>query len=217
MSDRNNNIVIIDPAINKPVYESFNFISLIANNKVTYHMPALFGTESLDTIENMKCLIILGSAASVHHNSNWQLKIIKVLECALKKNIPVLGICYGHQLIAYVHGGTIKKLWVGEKKKGIRKVHLLHEPFNNISDEINLVYTHNEGMTDCPTDFEILASSKMCPIDGIISNNKLIYGFQPHIEATKQFFVEESIITNQDDVIVNTNKELLLKFFSLVK
>ena len=204
MSDRNNNIVIIDPAINKPVCESFNSIPLIANNKSICHMPALFGTENLNTIENMKCLIILGNAASVHHNSNWQPEIVKVLEYAIKKRIPVLGICYGHQLIAYIYDGIIKNLWAGEGKKGIQKVHLFQKLFNNISDEINLIYTHNEGITDGP-------------IDGIISNKKLIYGFQPHIEATKPFFVEESIITNQDNVILNTNKELLLKFLSLVK
>ena len=216
MSNKNN-IVIIDPAINRPVYESFNFISLITNSKVTYYMPALFGSESLDSIEDMKGLIILGSAASVHDNFNWQLKIIKVLEYAIENKIPVLGICYGHQLIAHIYGGRIEKLWGGEKKKGVRKVRLFHKPFNNISNYTNLVYTHNEGVTDCPTDFEILASSKMCAIDGIISKSRLIYGFQPHIEATKQFFIEENIITNQDTLVISTNKEILLKFIGLIK
>ena len=97
----NHSLLIIDPAIVNPSIESFNRISKIAPISVTYHLPAFFGTYSLlkEYNRNTKGIIILGSAISVNDENKWQCEIEKILLDASEFDIPIMGLCYGHQLI----------------------------------------------------------------------------------------------------------------------
>lgn len=59
--------------------------------------------EYLEKIPDLKWIILSGGAASVYDNDS--LKIEKEI---LDLEVPVLGICYGHQLIAYLEGGDVE-------------------------------------------------------------------------------------------------------------
>ena len=119
--------MVIDPAAITPCIESFNRISKVALSPVTYHLPALYNTDSLfkeyDT-SSTNGIIVLGSATSVNDENIWQDKIIEILLDASKNDIPILGLCYGHQLIGKVFGGKVEPLWNDEIKQGNRIVHL---------------------------------------------------------------------------------------------
>ena len=120
-----NHLMIIDPAVVKPALESFNRIASIAPYPVTYHLPALYGTTSLRIYNNnVRGVIVMGSAASVNDNNKWQQDISDIMIDASSKGIPVLGLCYGHQLIGHIYGGKVEPLWSGEKKQGERVVHV---------------------------------------------------------------------------------------------
>ena len=111
-----NHLMIIDPAVVKPALDSFNRIASIAPYPVTYHLPALYGTTSLRMYNNnVRGVIVMGSAASVNDNNKWQQDISDIMIDASSKGIPVLGLCYGHQLIGHIYGGKVEPLWSGEK------------------------------------------------------------------------------------------------------
>src|SRR5438270_535754 len=69
--------------------------------------PALGG---LPEPESVQALIITGSSSMVTDPSNSDLQAFRWLERTLDKNTPVLGICYGHQMIAHVLGGKVGAL-----------------------------------------------------------------------------------------------------------
>ena len=109
--------MVIDPAVTKPAIESYNRIAISAPYPVTYHLPALYGLTSLGQMkDNIRGIIVMGSAASVNDGHAWQDAIRDILFGAFKKEIPVMGLCYGHQLIAHICGGKVGPLWSGEKK-----------------------------------------------------------------------------------------------------
>ena len=83
--------MIIDPAVVTPSIESFNRISTVAPFNVTYHLPALYGTETILKTYNKNTLgvIVLGSATSVNDKNIWQDEIGKVLLNAAEMNIPI--------------------------------------------------------------------------------------------------------------------------------
>ena len=112
-----NQLMVIDPAVLKPAIESFNRIANVAPYPVTYHLPALYGTNSLNMFNHdVRGIIVLGSAASVNDDNKWQQDISDIMIDASANCIPVLGLCYGHQLIGHIYGGKVEPLWSGEKK-----------------------------------------------------------------------------------------------------
>ena len=181
-------LMVIDPAVVEPAIESYNRIATIAPFPVTYHLPALYGTSSLGMYnDNVRGIIVLGSAASVNDNHKWQQNISDIMIDASSKGIPVLGLCYGHQLIGHTYGGKVGPLWTGEKKQGKRVIHLAQSKLWGESCSGPLLYSHQDGITTLPPDFDIIASSDMVSIDAIASKTEPVWGFQTHPEATQAF------------------------------
>jgi len=210
-------LMVIDPAILTPAIESFNRIASIAPYPVTYHLPALYGTNSLNVFNhNVRGIIVLGSAASVNDENKWQKDISNIIIDASANCIPILGLCYGHQLIGHIFGGKVEPLWSGEKKQGerivrVKKSNIWGEPSNG-----PLLYSHQDGITEIPPNFEIIADSDLVSTDAIASKSEPIWGFQTHIEATQTFVNEHHIPVNDVRKSLKFGHSLLDKFiFSL--
>lgn len=99
-------------------------------------------------------------------------------------DLPIMGICYGHQLIAYKVGGDVdeaEKSEYGiikpeiEKSKGILK---------GIENRIKGWTSHRDIVKDLPEEFETLAGTRNCPIAAYAGENNDIYGIQWHPEVT---------------------------------
>ena len=208
-----NHLMIIDPAVVRPAIESFNRISSIASYPITYHLPALYGTDSIKSFNsNLRGIIILGSAASVNESNNWQNDLSEIVINAASKNIPLLGICYGHQLIGHIFGGKVGPLWSGEKKQGKRivkleKTHLWGKPKSG-----PILYSHQDGIIKMPPGFDIIGKSELVSIDAIASTTKPIWGFQTHIEATQAFVNEHHIPVKNPKACFNFGQTILDQF-----
>ena len=143
----------------------------------------------------------MGSAASVNDSHAWQEAITDLLNEAFETNIPVMGICYGHQLLAHICGGKVGLLWEGKKEQGQRKVQLIENSLWGTARSGPMIFSHQEGVTQCPDNFEIIAISDMVAIDGFACKTKPIWGFQTHIEATQAFIDDHDIpVTNSQDI-----------------
>ena len=186
MTDKH--LMVIDPAVVKPAIESYNRIAFSASYPVTYHLPALYGLTSIGQMkDNIRGIIVMGSAASVHDGHAWQDAIRDILFGAFKKEIPVMGLCYGHQLIAHICGGKVGPLWSGEKKQGMRTIRINDHSLWGSAQSGPLIYSHQDGIIECPPEFNITAESDLVAIEGIASRSRPVWGFQPHIEATQAF------------------------------
>ena len=210
-------IMVIDPSIETPEISSFNHIGSLTSIQCTYHLPALIKNNSMEfEFPNTQGIIIMGSASSVHDNLIWQADIQKLLLKSIENNIPILGICYGHQLIAHMFGGNVDNLWENKKKKGTRIVTLLKNELWTNSKTGQLIYSHRESVTSCPNDFEISARSEMVSIEGLIHKNKPIWTFQPHIEATFPFAERNLISTSDFEISFQFGTTILKKFIQLL-
>ena len=187
-------LMVIDPAVQKPAIESYNRIASISPFPVTYHLPALFGTNSLKIFSsNIRGLIVFGSAASINDDNNWQKDIAQIMLKASSNSIPVLGLCYGHQLIGHVYGGKVGPLWSGEKKQGERVVNLENNSIWGQAQSGPMLYSHQDGITEMPPGFSIVGESDLVKTEVIASDNEPIWGFQTHIEATQAFVDDHKI------------------------
>ena len=214
----NKHLMIIDPAIKKPAIESFNRIASIAPYPVTYHLPALYGVNSLGMYNsNVRGVIVMGSAASVNDGNKWQQNISDIMIDASSNGIPVLGLCYGHQLIGHVYGGKVEPLWSGEKKQGERIVHVKKSELWGAPSSGPLLYSHQDGVTELPPDFEIIADSELVSVDAIASKTEPVWGFQTHLEATQAFVDDHDLPVKDAKASFSFGHSLLDKFIMSLK
>ncbi|HLD19043.1 MAG TPA: glutamine-hydrolyzing GMP synthase, partial [Candidatus Nanoarchaeia archaeon] len=97
--------------------------------------------------------------------------------------IPILGICYGEQLIAKYAGGTVlagKLKEFGKKELVVRKTGRL---LKNLSKKEQVWMSHGDLVTELPKDFEILGATDSCPIAAFENENRKLYGIQFHAEV----------------------------------
>ena len=214
----NKSLMVIDPAVVTPSIESFNRISKVAPFNVTYQLPALYGASSLHKEYSRDTLgiIVLGSATSVNDKNQWQDEIVKILLDGANNNVPILGLCYGHQLLGKIFGGKVEPLWDGEIKRGNRLVDLKNNLMWGKPKSGLLLYSHQDGITQIPSNFNILGSSEMVSIEAIEANDKPIWGFQTHLEATESFVKEHKLGNDGIKESFKFGHKLLDKFiFSL--
>jgi GMP synthase (glutamine-hydrolysing) len=96
--------------------------------------------------------------------------------------IPVLGICYGLQLIAYLLGGEVNK----SAKREYGKAQLIIDKENELLsgiDSLQVWMSHGDSLSKLPPQFEIVAHTENSPIAAIQNQQKKIYGVQFHPEV----------------------------------
>ncbi|ALO15334.1 GMP synthase (glutamine-hydrolyzing) [Salinivirga cyanobacteriivorans] len=101
-------------------------------------------------------------------------------------NVPILGFCLGHEIIAVAHRGRIKKMPEYHGKKEMVTITKPEDPiFTGLEKtEILLVKRHSFFVAELPDSFESLASSDTCDTEIIKHKSKPIYGFQSHPEVS---------------------------------
>jgi len=91
---------------------------------------------------------------------------------------PLIGICFGFELIVTAFGGELKKL--DKKDRGEKEIEILNKTIYG-KEKVNVYENHEWGVESVPNDFNILAKSVTGP--EIITHKALpIYGFQFHPE-----------------------------------
>jgi GMP synthase (glutamine-hydrolysing) len=134
--------------------------------------------EELNKNMNVKGLILSGGPWSVYEKD-----APKFGSRILDMGIPVLGLCYGHQMIAYFSKGKVKP---GTKKEyGIAQV-TVDKPVGVLKelDRMEKVWmSHGDTVYELPEDYEMLAFTGSCPIAAFRHKTKQIYGLQWHPEV----------------------------------
>lgn len=123
--------------------------------------------------------IIFTGGPSVVYEENAPIVSKEIFEL----NIPILGICYGCQLIGYLLDGEVSKAPQKEYGKADIKLNTKNHLFKNIAQELVCWMSHTYYVSEPPKDFEIIASTKTCPVAAIANDDKKIYGVQFHPEV----------------------------------
>ena len=97
--------------------------------------------------------------------------------------IPVLGLCYGFQLMTHLLGGHVCKAPEREYGKTLVDVDTKSKVFENVSPETICWMSHNDYAETAPTGFIISAYTDNCPVAAIELPEKNLYGFQFHPEV----------------------------------
>ncbi|ONI47173.1 glutamine-hydrolyzing GMP synthase [Candidatus Epulonipiscioides saccharophilum] len=127
---------------------------------------------------NPKGIIFTGGPNSIYESGS-----ISCDKDIFQMGIPILGICYGAQLIAYTFGGEVKSAEVSEYGKTELCVNNKSLLFDNIPQKTICWMSHTDFVNALPDNFEINARTKDCPIAGFEDSEKKIYALQFHPEV----------------------------------
>jgi GMP synthase (glutamine-hydrolysing) len=140
-------------------------------------LPYNAGIELIRT-HNPKGIILSGGPASVMDKNSP-----RCVQEIFTSDIPVLGICYGMQLMAYDLGGVVTR--PDEREYGKTEITLYPSPLFKDMDTKNSVWmSHTYQVNILPPGFKITAASLNCPAAAIENQNAGLYGVQFHPEVT---------------------------------
>jgi GMP synthase-like glutamine amidotransferase len=132
--------------------------------------------------------LITGAAASVYDGDDWIARLEAFVRAASETR-PVVGICFGHQLVAQAFGGRVKKAsgWgVGVHRHEVTgRAEWMQPALTGLS----LLASHQDQVVTPPPGAEILGGSAFCPI-GIMSIGENVMSMQNHPEMTRDFAAE---------------------------
>jgi GMP synthase (glutamine-hydrolysing) len=142
-----------------------------------------------------KGLILSGGPASVYADGAPRLD-----RELLELGIPVLGICYGMQLVALSLGGRVEGAEVGEFGRSRLTVHEHGTLLAGLPAEQTCWMSHRDTVFDAPPGFTALASSTESPVAAFESRDRAIYGIQFHPEVVHTPYGQDILKTFLRDV-----------------
>jgi GMP synthase (glutamine-hydrolysing) len=164
--------------------------------------------EALPHYHEICGLAITGSHAMVTEQRDWSEATAEWLATAAAKQIPTLGICYGHQLLAHCLGGKVD--W-NPKGREVGTIDVTLHPtaqddplFADLPNSISVNLSHRQAVLELPPDVTLLASSAMA--DHIAFRyGENVWGLQFHPEFDRDVmqsyirYAREGLIAESQD------------------
>jgi GMP synthase (glutamine-hydrolysing) len=101
----------------------------------------------------------------------------------LSLDIPILGICYGMQLMAQMQGGVVEKGRSGEYGPAFIETTRSAGIFQDMESPLQVWMSHGDHVAAVPEGFRVLATTSDCPIASMVDERKKRYGIQFHPEV----------------------------------
>ncbi len=143
------------------------------------------------TVEEMKALNPTGIIFSGGPNSVYDEGAFRCDEGLFEMGIPILGICYGMQLMTQHFQGKVEKAKDREYGKASVHVEQPNHLFATLPTDQVVWMSHGDLVVEAPADFDVILTSKSCPIAGIANEERHLYGVQFHPEVRHSEFGNE--------------------------
>jgi GMP synthase-like glutamine amidotransferase len=165
---------------------------------------------------DFSAVVVLGSRASALDEFSWLADLAAWLRPIIRGDVevPLLGICFGHQLIAHLAGGEIgfvrddRSKLLGVADTRLESCRLL--PYCSL----RVVISHAEEVKSLPAGFHKASDRSPVLFDGLEHDRLPIFSFQFHPEAGVDFLAKRGVqVTALDAVKLDEDSERLLGAF----
>ncbi|MEM8893460.1 MAG: type 1 glutamine amidotransferase [Bacteroidota bacterium] len=193
-------LIVCDRVKDEFVEEHGDYPAMFANLLPKLKMDSWFACDGqLPSVQDYDAYIYTGSKYSVYEDIAWihQLtNFTKEVHTAQKK---LVGICFGHQMIAHALGGKVEKSDQGY----LIGVHTFRTSQHSIFERqreasLNILMLCQDQVTELPADSKVLASSGQCPVGAFMVGSNIL-GIQGHPEFSKAY--NQAVFQSRPDKI----------------
>ena len=136
----------------------------------------------------LEAILITGSSAGVYDDLAWLEPLRQFIRDAYRVGTPMLGICFGHQIMADALGGTVRK---SEKGWGLgRHTYTVRTrpPFlHDAPPALRIACSHQDQVVVPPAEAEVILTSAFTPNAGLLYGSGAALSFQPHPEFEEDY------------------------------
>ncbi|WP_417782319.1 type 1 glutamine amidotransferase [Terasakiella pusilla] len=143
--------------------------------------------------------LITGSKAGVYEQLPWMQTLEAFLKEAYEADAPIIGVCFGHQILAHSLGGKVEKSEKGWGL-GLQSYELL-EPIAGLEGGMDLYAIHQDQVVTLPDEARVFAKTDHCPNAGLRYKKRAV-SFQPHPEFSSE--METDLIMRNKGGIIST-------------
>ena len=163
---------------------SSNWIpEILSNPNIEYMVKKVYEMDPC-SLNDGDAWIITGSKYSVYEDAPWIKSLLEFTELLIKNKKPILGICFGHQVLAKALGANVIKNplgWeLGSYKLSLTDSGLSNSLFDGVKDRDVVYESHQDIIVDLPDSLEILANTEKSVQS--FEYKDYVYGVQFHPE-----------------------------------
>ena len=144
----------------------------------------------LSDLKANDALMISGSTAGVYESHEWLSPLFDTVRRAIDSQIPTIGVCFGHQVVAKALGAEVGPFSGGWNLAGIDYQFESASPRDNNADGVRLIAFHRDQVSTVPDGTRRYLTAERCEIAGLVGESVLT--IQPHPEFSPA--VAESIL-----------------------
>ena len=154
------------------------FETLLAGKGLTFRRWAVLRNDFPASVTDCDGWLITGSRFGAYEPHDWIPPLEDFIRAAYAAHVPVVGICFGHQIIAQAMGGKV------EKYAGGWSVGTTEYDFGDQS--YTLKAWHQDQVVKKPETARVLASTSFCQNAALLYDDRM-FSVQPHPEFRKEF------------------------------
>ena len=156
------------------------FIRLLARPDITFETYVVLDDDFPARPSDADAWVVTGSRCGVYDGFPWITKLKSFLRTVHADRVPMVGICFGHQVIAEALGGKAEK-YAGGWSCGLERYDLA-----GWDGPVSLLAWHQDQVVALPPGAEIIMSSDFCRYAGMRIGDSILT-LQPHPEFTPDF------------------------------
>jgi GMP synthase (glutamine-hydrolysing) len=150
--------------------------------KIDFNEPDL----NTRVLESEPDLVILTGSSALLSMPRTREIFEPEMELVRKSTFPIMGICYGHQIIGSAFNAPMRDL--GQMLRRYEQVSVIrrHPLFDGLSSDLTVAESHRQEITRVPDGFHHLAQSTTCKVEAMSHESRPIYGVQFHPERSSE-------------------------------
>lgn len=154
----------------------------------TFEVISPLEGDAIPHIDDVEAIAISGSALGVYDQADWMDELRSLIRDAYAKTIPMVGICFGHQLIAEALGAEVKK---SDKGWGLGRhtYEIKHRPefMCDAPDNLQFSVVHQDQVLELPSEAQLVGGNDFAPYAILNYKNGAAFSIQAHPEFADNY------------------------------